>query len=366
MDKDSQRRVWIVAAGTGGHIFPGLSIAKKLLQKDPSIRVLFWGSRDRLESKLIPKHGYEIQLLSAGRWKGHGILGRLSSLVALGIGFLQVMQRLLFVERPRFLLSVGGYVSFPLALACGLMRVPIFLLEPNICAGLANRVVSRWARFAFCSPASDAQELFKCPVEDLGSPVREDLKALELRPQVKEILVLGGSQGAMALNTAILKTYKNLNLASRGIQLTVQSGEAHLEKTRALKSELGLGESVAVKSFIDNIAEEFARKDLVIARSGAMTVAELATVGMPTIFVPYPFAADDHQRKNAELLEKDNAAWMIEQTNKDFESRLQERVEQIISSADSLELRKVRSQNFMRWSRPKAAEQIVERILSLS
>jgi UDP-N-acetylglucosamine--N-acetylmuramyl-(pentapeptide) pyrophosphoryl-undecaprenol N-acetylglucosamine transferase len=246
------------------------------------------------------------------------------------------------------------------------MGVPIFVLEPNIKAGLANRVVSRWARFAFCSPSSDAQELFKCPVEDLGSPVREDLKAVEVRDSVKEILLLGGSQGALALNIAILKAFKNLNLAAQGIRLTLQAGESHLQKSLSLKEELGLGDEVKVRSFIDNIPLELVQKDLVIARSGAMTVAELATVGMPTVFVPYPFAADDHQRKNAELLERDSAAWMVDQSRSDFEARLEELVGKIISAADSKELRNIRSQQFMRWARPKAADQIVDRMLSLS
>jgi len=366
MATQKEKLVWIVAAGTGGHIFPGLSLAKKIQQRDPSFQVLFFGSADRLESTIVPKHGYPIQFLSAGRWKGRGIVGRLSGLFSLMIGFFQVLKRLIFVERPRLLLSVGGYVSFPLALACLVMGVPVFVLEPNIKAGLANRVVSRWARFAFCSPSSDAQELFKCPVEDLGVPVREDLIRVELRNSVKEILVLGGSQGAKALNDAMLRAFKELNLATHGVKLTLQAGQAHLQSAQTLKEELGLGEEVQLRSFIDNIPNELIKKDLVVARSGAMTVAELAAVGMPTVFVPFPYAADDHQRKNAELLERDHAAWMVDQTRAEFESRLAEVVGQIVSGADSSEQRKIRSQQFQRWARPRAADEIVERMLSLS
>lgn len=365
--KPNEKLIWIVAAGTGGHIFPGLSLARKIKEKDASIKILFFGSKDRLEAQLVPKYGYSLKTIYAGRWKGRGVLGRIWGLCVLAIGFAQILGRLLWQEKPRFMLSVGGYVSFPMALACGLLGVPVYLLEPNIKAGLANKIVSRWAKRAFCAPGSDAVELFKCPTEDLGCPVREDLISLgNLRAKVQKILVLGGSQGAKALNEAVMTAFKNLELGARGVTLTVQSGAAHLESALSFHKNLSLDSSVQIKGFIDDVPHELRDNDLVIARSGAMTVAELATVGMPTIFVPFPFSADDHQRKNAGLLEQDGAAWMVDQKDIDFEKQLQTLVSQIVFGDDSKNERELRSKQFQKWARPHAAEKIVDKLLAQS
>jgi UDP-N-acetylglucosamine--N-acetylmuramyl-(pentapeptide) pyrophosphoryl-undecaprenol N-acetylglucosamine transferase len=359
-------KVWVVAAGTGGHIFPGLSIAAKLKKLDPTIRVEFFGTQDRLEAKIIPDHGYPIRFLKAGRWKGRGFVGRLTGLFSLLLGFFQVLVILRKESKPRFLLSVGGYVSFPLALACALFRVPVFILEPNIRAGLANRMVSKWAKSAFCAAGSDALTEFSCRTQDLGTPVREDLKVLEIRPQVKNLLLLGGSQGAKLLNETVLKAYAALKLEEKGISLLLQAGEAHRAPADEFKTKLGLGESVKILSFIKDMSEVLSQSDLVIARAGAMTVAELARVGMPSIFVPFPFAADDHQRKNAELLDKDQAAWMIDQRDPEFYSKLETRLRRLCLSEDSYEIRKKTSANFLNWSRPEAALEISQTLLSMT
>jgi UDP-N-acetylglucosamine--N-acetylmuramyl-(pentapeptide) pyrophosphoryl-undecaprenol N-acetylglucosamine transferase len=360
-------KVWVVAAGTGGHIFPGLSLAKKLLEKDASLKIEFFGMPDRLEARLIPEHGFALRFLSAGRWKGRGVFGRILGLAVMFLGFFQVVALIFREGRPRFLMSVGGYVSFPMALACGLCGVPVFLLEPNIRAGLANRVASRWARFAFCSPGSDAQELFACPVEDLGSPLRDQIRPSEIRPQVKNLLLLGGSQGARHLNETALKAFKKLALGDKGITLKLQSGEAHVHEAQSLKASLGLGDEVEVLSFINDVPGVIAQSDLVVARAGAMTVAELAASAMPTIFVPYPYAADDHQRKNAELLERDGAAWCVDQRGETFDMRLEELLVKLCDSGHaSFELRKSVADRFLRWARPRAADDIATKLLALT
>ncbi|MEO5667901.1 MAG: UDP-N-acetylglucosamine--N-acetylmuramyl-(pentapeptide) pyrophosphoryl-undecaprenol N-acetylglucosamine transferase [Bdellovibrionota bacterium] len=361
------RKIWIVAAGTGGHIFPGLSLAKTILEKDPSAQIEFFGTEDRLEARLVPEHGFKLRFLTAGRWKGRGVVGKVLGLFSLVGGYVQALSIILREGRPRFLMSVGGYVSLPMAMACGTCGVPVFLLEPNIRAGLANRVVSRWARFAFCSPGADATQLFSCPVEDLGSPLRGEIRPIEIRDPVKKLLVLGGSQGAKVLNEAVLRAYKKLGLKEKGITLKLQSGEAHLRAAGEVKAELGLGSEVELLSFIKDIPAVIAASDVVVARAGAMTVAELAAAGMPTVFVPFPFAADDHQRKNAELLAHDGAAWCVDQRDEYFKSKLEEYILKLcVPGQASFDLRTAVAKRFIHWARPRASDDIAQRLLALT
>ena len=363
----SSNKVWIVAAGTGGHIFPGLSLAKTLLEKEPRLEIEFFGTQDRLEARLVPEHGFKLRFLTAGRWKGRGALGKVMGLFSLVGGYFQALSMILREGRPRFLMSVGGYVSLPMAMACGTCGVPVFLLEPNIRAGLSNRVVSRWAKKAFCSPGSDAKEIFACPVEDLGSPLRGEIRSIDIRGNTKNMLVLGGSQGAKVLNEAVLRAYKKLSLKDRGVTLKLQSGEAHLKDAEAIKKELGLGSEVELLSFIKDIPGTLLQTDVVVARAGAMTVAELAAAGMPTVFVPFPFAADDHQRKNAELLAHDGAAWCVDQRDADFTKKLDKVLMQLTEPGEtSLSLRKTSAERFLSWARPRASEDIATRLLELS
>jgi UDP-N-acetylglucosamine--N-acetylmuramyl-(pentapeptide) pyrophosphoryl-undecaprenol N-acetylglucosamine transferase len=363
----ASQKVWIVAAGTGGHIFPGISLAKTLLEKNPEFNIEFFGTPDRLEARLIPEHGFKLRYLTAGRWKGRGAWGKILGLFSLVGGYFQALAMILREGRPLFLMSVGGYVSLPMALACGTLGVPVFLLEPNIRAGLANRVVSRWARFAFCSPGSDASRVFSCPVEDLGSPLRSDIRPNVIHPKVSKMLVLGGSQGAKGLNEAVMKAFKSLALQEKGIHLKIQCGEAHLGDAEKIKAELGLGPEVELLSFIKDIPAYLASTDLVVARAGAMTVAELAASAMPTIFVPFPFAADDHQRKNAELLAQDGAAYCVDQRDPQFTKKLEESLLQLGAQNDAaFELRTKFSKRFLNWARPRASNDIAVKLLTLT
>jgi UDP-N-acetylglucosamine--N-acetylmuramyl-(pentapeptide) pyrophosphoryl-undecaprenol N-acetylglucosamine transferase len=355
--------VWLVAAGTGGHIFPGLNLARALGQDDPGIEFLFFGTRDRLEARLVPKAGFPISFLSAGRWKGMGAVGRVLGFWHLMVGFFQSCRQII-KRRPDFLVSVGGYVSFPLALACRLFGVPVYLLEPNIRAGLANRVISRWARMAFSTPGSDSSKVFSCPVIEAGNPIREDLRPTEIRERVARVLVLGGSQGARSLCRVALRAAKELGFAEAGIELVVQTGEGNLAETQKLKSEFGLGERVQITAFIDDVPASLARADFVLARAGAMTVAELAAAGMPTLFVPFPFAADDHQRVNAEILAKEGAALCVDERTDGFEDKALAVLRAHVLEDGNLEKRRMLSKRFLDWSRPRAARDISSRILA--
>jgi UDP-N-acetylglucosamine--N-acetylmuramyl-(pentapeptide) pyrophosphoryl-undecaprenol N-acetylglucosamine transferase len=351
---------WVVAAGTGGHIFPGLRIAESLEKKDSHLEFCFFGSRQRLESEIIPKYGRRIRFLKASPWKGKGILSRLLALLDVVVGFFQVFF-FSFKEAPVALLSVGGYVSLPVALAAFVRRKKIFIVEPNIRAGVSNRIVSKMARLAFSTPGSDAAKRFGCPVKEFGNPVRAGFKPCEIRAQVSRILVLGGSQGAKAVCESAIRAAVKLRLDQNGIRVLLQSGAANLDFSQKLKESLKLGPSFEIRAFVERVDEELQAADLVIARAGAMTVAELSIAALPTIFVPFPFAADDHQRVNAKLLEDAGAAKCIDERDPQFQSNLEMEISRLM---ENFELRRSRSSRLAEWGRPAATEAISAAILA--
>ncbi len=353
---------WIVAAGTGGHIFPGLTLADELKTLDANADFLFFGTQDRLEAKLIPAHGYRISFLTAGRWKGLGLLGRLAGIFYIFLGFFQVFKKLL-KSRPSCLISVGGYVSVPTALACKIFGVPLFIVEPNIRAGLANRILSRAARVAFCAPGADALKLFRCPTRDLGNPVRRDFKVVSIRDEVRKILVLGGSQGALALCRGSLEALKILKADGFTGSLTLQCGEKNFEQSTLWQKEFEVDDSSTIAPFINKVSEALLEHDLVVARAGAMTIAELSIAGLPTVFVPFPFAADDHQRVNAKILENAGGALLVDEQQKNFSTELAKALAVCCLDKENLAQRQALSQKLLKWGRPFAGPEIAAEIL---
>ncbi len=355
----NKKNIWVVAAGTGGHIFPGLRVAEFMEKSASDIEFCFFGSRLRLESEIIPKHGRRIKFLSASPWKGKGLIARINALVDLTIGFFQVLA-FSFRETPSALISVGGYVSLPVAFAVFVRGKKIFLIEPNIRAGVSNRLVSKMASLAFSTPGSDAAKVFKCPVKEFGNPVRSGFQVCEVRDQVKKIIVLGGSQGARAICESMIRAAAKLNFEKSGIEVLLQTGAANLEFSLALKKELSLKETFVVKAFVDRVDAELLSSDLVVARAGAMTVAELAISALPTVFIPFPFAADDHQRVNAKLLEDAGAAKCVDEREGEFQKNLENELSRLI---DNVELRRSRALRMREWGRPAATEAISAAIL---
>lgn len=355
--------VWVVAAGTGGHIFPGLSLVEEIKKQRPGAEFLFFGTHNRLEARLVPAHHHKIFFLKASPWKGKGLAARLGAVVDLSVGFLQVLL-LLLRKRPQALISVGGYVSVPVSLACSFFRVPFFIHEPNIRSGVANRYLSYFARKAFCAPGSDAQKKLHCEVKDLGNPVRSDMAPVTLRPTVKKILVLGGSQGALSLCRASLEALRELKLAGFAGELMLQSGEKNFEQSLEWQKEFEVDDISKVAPFINKVSQALQDHDVVIARAGAMTLAELSIAGVPTILVPYPYAADDHQRVNARLLEESGAALLVDERDSDFQEQLTTHLRELIFASNAPERRQMLGAKLRLWGRPQAGPDIARVILA--
>lgn len=363
MKKTFDTNIWIVAAGTGGHIFPGIAIAKEIKEKIPQAEITFFGTKDRLEEKLIPKNGFPITFLQAKQWKGKGWLDRLASLWSLVKSTFSVWK-LIPEKKPMALISVGGYVSMPLGIACWLRRVPLFLVEPNIRAGISNCVLSRLAVKAFTVKGSDALKKFYCPTLETGNPVLGKFTANPIRKEAKNLLILGGSQGARVLCHVGLNAFSRL--VNRGVQLNLilQSGEKNLEDALEVKKSLKLDAHCEVLPFIHDIANKLEWADIVVARAGAMTLTELSLTQIPSILVPFPHAADDHQRVNAALWAEAGAAILVDEKEKEFEKKLEDQIYLLAFAKNSYEHRKKMSQNLGAFARPDATQKIVSEILT--
>ncbi|MBD8525456.1 undecaprenyldiphospho-muramoylpentapeptide beta-N-acetylglucosaminyltransferase [Pseudomarimonas arenosa] len=297
--------VMIMAGGTGGHIFPGLAVARVLQARD--VPVIWLGASGGLENRLVPAAGLPLEVLDIGGLRGKGWKQRLATpwrLLNASISAWRLFSR----YRPRSVLSMGGYAAGPGGLVAWLRRTPLLVHEQNTLPGLTNKVLARLARRVLTGFPGVFRTL-RC-VEAVGNPVRAEIAALPppaerlaRREGPLRLLVLGGSQGARALNRALPKALAEL--APR-FEVRHQSGVSGLDETRAEYQRAGI--EAQVDAFIDDMAAAYAWADLVVCRSGALTVAELTAVGLASILVPFPFAVDDHQTTNAEFLREAGAA----------------------------------------------------------
>lgn len=309
----SQPRVAIAGGGTGGHIIPALAIADEL-KAECGAEVLFIGTPRGLESRLVPAAGYALRMIEVGQLKNVSVVTRARTLLDLPLGLMRC-RKLLREFRSDAVVGVGGYASGPAMGAAILMGIPTLAFEPNAYPGLANRLVGKRVKAAAVNFAPAAKYFRNAQVT--GIPVREEFFRLHARPAdaPPHLLVFGGSQGARALNAVMPKIAAQLLEAVPGLTILHQAGARHAESTLAAYEASGAPrERWRVHAFLDDMPRRFEAANLVLARSGASTVAELAAAGKPSLLIPFPQAADDHQRKNAEaLVEAGAASMMLEQ-----------------------------------------------------
>lgn len=302
-------RVIIAGGGTGGHVIPALAIAQELRSRYFA-EVLFIGTARGIETRLVPAAGFELRLITVGALNRVDLATRLKTVFDLPRAIAQ-SARMITEFRPDVMIGVGGYASGPAMLAASFMNVPMMAFEPNVLPGIANRLVAPMVRAAAVHfPAT--QRYFRNAVVT-GVPVRREFFHVPARSSTDTptLLVFGGSQGAHAINAAVLESLPQLAQAVPGIHLIHQTGEKDYEAVQAATARAGI--SAEVSRFIDDMPGAFARADLLVCRSGASTVAEITAAGKPAIFIPLPTAADDHQRYNAETLANAGAALLLPQ-----------------------------------------------------
>ncbi|HUY11439.1 MAG TPA: undecaprenyldiphospho-muramoylpentapeptide beta-N-acetylglucosaminyltransferase [Candidatus Dormibacteraeota bacterium] len=324
-------RILFAGGGTGGHLYPAIAIADALVQRDgDAAQVVFVGTKDRLERRIVPQAGYRLLSIAARPMQRRSKSALLGTMLINARGVLQSF-RFLLRERPEIIVATGGYVCFPLVLAArmlngvGLLRARIALLEPNAHPGLTNRLLAPivdeiWGSF----PQADVH--FAGRYVHTGVPIRKELRALPSRaeaiarlgldPHRRTLLAMGGSQGARSLNDALLGVLEKGALPP-GWQVLHLTGEGEYDRVRARAAGAA---SQGLRAYLDDPADAYAVADLLLARAGASTLAELVALGLPAILVPYPHAAEDHQRANALAIERAGGALLLEDRTLDADA----------------------------------------------
>jgi len=313
-------RAILVGGGTGGHVIPALAIAQQL-QKDYAAEVLFVGTARGIENRLVPAAGFPLRLVQVGALKNVSLVTRLKTFFDLPRAVWD-SHRILSEFRPDVVIGVGGYASGPAMLAAILRRVPTLVFEPNFVPGFANRLVAPLVSGAAVHFAETGRYFRRCEVT--GVPVREaffQIANVNSENAKPTLLVFGGSQGAHAINQVVIDSVAELRRCVSGIHVIHQTGERDYNDAQAAYASLG--DCIEVYRFIDNMPALFAQATLLVCRSGASTVAEVTAAGKPAVFVPFPRAADDHQKRNAEALERAGAAVMLEESRLTRESLVQ-------------------------------------------
>lgn len=306
----------IMAGGTGGHVFPALAVARALVERGATVSWI--GTARGMEADLVPAHGYELDLIGIAGLRGKGVTGWLVAPLRIGRAVGQAI-RILRRRRADVVLGMGGFVTGPGGVAARLVGCPLIVHEQNALAGLTNRLLARLAdRVLEAFPGSLPG------AEQTGNPVRREISDLvepaqryRERTGALRLLVIGGSQGAMALNEALPAALAALTLEQRP-EVRHQAGRRNLDATCELYHKAGVEADVV--AFLDDMASAYGWADLVVCRSGALTVSELAAAGVPSVLVPFPYAVDDHQTANGRFLSEADAAVLMPQ--EELDSRL--------------------------------------------
>ncbi len=360
-------RIVIAGGGTGGHLYPGIAVAREWLSRQPEAQISFAGTARGIEARVVPREGFALDLIRSGGLKGKSLVDRVrgASLLPLSVAD---AWRIVSARRPHVVIGVGGYSSGPVVLVAALRGVPTMLLEQNAVPGLTNRLLARFVRAAGVSFES-TKEFFGSKAFVSGNPVRPEFVAavgpsqesgVDEHAAITRVLVFGGSQGAHAINVAMVAAAAELAAGGAAVHLTHQTGERDLEMVRAGYREAGI--QADVEPFLYDMGRQIGRADLIICRAGATTLAEITAAGKAAVLVPLPTATDDHQRRNAEALADAGAAEVLLQSGLTGHT-LAERIQALVADPE----RRAHIATAARsLARPDAARVIVDRALELT
>jgi UDP-N-acetylglucosamine--N-acetylmuramyl-(pentapeptide) pyrophosphoryl-undecaprenol N-acetylglucosamine transferase len=360
------RKLLIAGGGTGGHLFPGIAIAREFISRKADNRVLFVSTGNPFEKSALSKAGFQLAEVVAAGIKGMGPWHQLISLLRIPIGILGSI-RILKNFKPDLVLGVGSYAAGPVVMAAWLMRKKIVLHEQNLLPGITNRLLSRFADRIYVSFEESRDSFDSKKVRVTGNPVREEILQHQNQSPASApepdhtftVLVIGGSQGAHGINMAVIETLTHLRDKHR-YRFLHQTGSADEVEVKAAYEKHGIPSTV--KSFFQDMDRRYQAADLIVCRAGATTVAEVTALGKSVIFIPFPFAADDHQTLNARALVENGAAEMILQ--KDLTGQvLSQKIEYYAANRKALGQMAAKAGSF---GKPRAAREIVDDIYELT
>ena len=352
-------RIVIAGGGTGGHIFPAVSIAEEIMKRSAENEVLFVGTDHGMEKKLVPDLGFNLVTINSRGIIGKGLMYKVRSLMSALNGLFSSF-RILRSFKPDLVLGVGGYVSGPTVLSAYLSLIPTAICEQNMVPGVTNRILSKITKKIFVTFRDSIKYFPEKKVVVTGNPLRSGLtdKASVSGDAGNgfNLFIMGGSQGAAKLNDTIPGALSGLDI--NGLKVVHQTGREHREAVDKHYKKLGI--NAEVHSFIHEIAEYYKNSDLIISRSGAGAISEITAFGKASVLVPYPYAAHDHQLLNAEFMEKAGASVLVEEKNL-TEDHLRAKISGIIENNQI----KPMSLASAGLARPNAAKEIVEQLYSL-
>jgi UDP-N-acetylglucosamine--N-acetylmuramyl-(pentapeptide) pyrophosphoryl-undecaprenol N-acetylglucosamine transferase len=362
-------RIVIAGGGTGGHLFPGVAVAREILSRAPQAEIAFVGTARGIESRMVPKQGFQLDLIRSAGLKGKSI-GSLARGVLLLPASAWDAWRVLSRRRPHLVIGVGGYSSGPVVALAATRRIPTMVLEQNAVPGLTNRLLARVVDAAAVTYESTLP-YFGGRGFVSGNPVRpefvaraEDSAPAGARPgglgAEARVLIFGGSQGAHAINVAMVEAAAGLARHAGRLSITHQTGERDLEFVRDGYRRAGL--SARVVPFIDEMVLEMTHADLVVCRAGATTLAELTAAGRAAILIPLPAATDDHQRENARVLAEAGAAEVVDERELTGEAL----AARLLALADDPARRMAMAGRARLFAKPEAAKVIADRALELA
>jgi UDP-N-acetylglucosamine--N-acetylmuramyl-(pentapeptide) pyrophosphoryl-undecaprenol N-acetylglucosamine transferase len=354
--------VLFAGGGTGGHLYPGVAVARELLARVPGSNVTFVGTAAGIEARVIPREGLTLDTIRSAGLKGKSPAALLRGLSLLPLSAWDAW-RVISRRKPSVVIGVGGYSSGPVVALAALRGVPTLLMEQNATPGLTNRLLARLVRAAAVT-YDESLATFGAKAFVAGNPVRPEFFSTADRSadsgERTRVLVFGGSQGAHAINVAMAEAAPLLAAAAPRVHVTHQTGERDLGMVREAYAAAGL--DARVEPFLFEMHREMGDADVVVCRAGATTLAELTAAGRPAILIPLPTATDDHQRKNAEALARQGAAQVVEQR----EATGARLADEVIRLARDAEGRAAMASAARRLARPDAARTIVDRVLSLA
>ena len=359
-------RVLIAGGGTGGHLYPGIALARELQRRDPSTHVSFVGTAQGIEARVVPRENFALDLIRVAGLKGKSRLARLKGFMLLPIAAIDAW-RVVSRQRPDVVVGVGGFASGPVLAVAALRGYPTMLLEQNALPGITNRLLARVVRAAAVNFEA-ALAYFPRTGFVAGNPVRPEFFPAQNEAandrftrlqDAARVLAFGGSQGSHAINMAVVEAAARLAATGVRLAITHQTGERDLDLVRAAYQRAGL--EARVEAFIFEIDGAMKAADVVICRAGATTLAELAASGTPAILVPLPTATDDHQRKNAEVVAKSGGAIVIDERGLQGDA-LTNALRELVTDP---QLRARMSAAVKTLARPDAAERIADRAEAL-